>query len=304
MSRRQLAGFLVLSLIWGSTWAAIRVVVQHMPPLRSVSFRFLLASVVLLPIMLVRRPRLPKGREWGVLIVLGIAMVVLPFSLVAWAEQRISSGMTSVIFATSPLFTAWMESFVGRPKQSKRVPPMALFAMLAGFGGMVLVLSGAISTSSTQAGGAVAVLLVVVVGSATSILAKHELKGIPPLTASTVQCLVTGVLLGLTSLVVERGQVTHWTISTIAAMLFLGVVSSALAFLIFYWLIVDLEPYKLAARQLIMPVVAIAEGILLLHEPLPWTMVVGALVVLVSVVIVLRVKIDGDDLPYLNSTSK
>ena len=69
-SRREIAALLLLSLLWGSTWAAVRLTVLHMPPLRSASLRFLLPAAVLLPAMLFYRSRVPKGREWGLLAVL------------------------------------------------------------------------------------------------------------------------------------------------------------------------------------------------------------------------------------------
>lgn len=295
MSRRQLAGFIALCLIWGSTWAAIRIVVMHMPPLLSVSIRFLLASLILLPVMLVRRPRMPKGREWGVISVLGLVMIVLPFSLVAWAEQRISSGTVAILFATSPLFTAWMEPRLGHRSQRKSVPRMTQFALWGGLGGVSLVLSQTVSLTASQIIGVAAVLTVVILGSATATVAKSELKSMPLLTVTTVQFIFAGGILWLTSHIVERRHPTMWTPSTVLATAFLGVVSSALGFLLFYWLLAELRPYQLASKQLLMPVIAIAEGVLLLHEPLSWTTVVGTMVALGCLILVMRVRVEEND---------
>src|SRR5882757_5711261 len=165
MSRLHLVGLLALSLIWGSTWAAIRVVVQHMPPMRSVSLRFVVASSVLLPVIWIRRSRLPRGREWGVLSLLSLITIVVPFSLIAWAEGHISSGATSILFATGPLFTAWMEPHLGGRMHRRRVPRPVLRALLLGLVGTLLVLSSSISRSSAQAAGAAAVLFVVILGA-------------------------------------------------------------------------------------------------------------------------------------------
>jgi drug/metabolite transporter (DMT)-like permease len=288
MSRRQLAGFLLLTLIWGSTWAAIHVVVAHMPPLRSVAWRFLLATVILVPILLLRRQRLPRGRQWAVLFVMSMVMIALPFGLVAWSQQRISSGTTAVLFTASPLLTALLEPHMGRRLRAKRASRAELVAMLFGFGGMLLVFLSTITSSFVQTGGALAVLLAMVIGSAGSIWAKSELESISLLSGLAVQFLFASILIGLASLLFERSQKTAWTVQSVAAMLFLGVISSALGFLLFYWLLQQIEPYKLATRQLIMPLVAITEGFFLLHEGLPWTMVAGTPVVLGSVWIVLR----------------
>jgi drug/metabolite transporter (DMT)-like permease len=293
LSSWRLIGFLLLSLIWGSTWAAIRVVVEHMPPLRSVSLRFLIASVILLPVMWLSGARRPRGREWGVLGTLSVLTIVIPFSVTAWAEGRISSGVTSILFSTSPLVTAWMEPHLGRRTQRRAVPRAAHLAMLFGFGGALLVLTGVVARSSAQAAGAAAVLAMVVLGSVTVPLARPEIREIPLVTVTAVQCAMSAAVLAAGSLVLEHGRPTDWTRSSVLALIFLGVFSSAVGFLLFYWLMVELRPYQLAARQLIMPIVAVAEGAILLHEAHPWTMLVGTGMVVVSMFWVLR--IDGGD---------
>lgn len=290
MSGRQISGFIVLSLIWGSTWAAIRIVVEHVPPLLSVAIRFVLAFLVMLPVMLVLRPRLPKGREWGIIVVLSLVMIVLPFGLIALAEQRISSGTTAILFATSPLFTAWMEPHIGRMAQRKRVSRITHFALWLGLGGVLLVLSRAISLTEFQIVGAMLVLGVAILGAATTTLVKSELEGMPLLTVTSAQFLIASGVLGVMSLLLERGHTVTWTRSAVLAMVFLGVGSSAIGFLLFYWLLGELRPYQVNARQLLMPVVAIVEGAVLLHEPLPWTTVAGTTMVLGSLVVAMKNK--------------
>jgi putative membrane protein PagO len=290
MSARQIFGFIALSLIWGSTWAAIRIVVENVPPILSVAIRFVLAFLVMLPIVLVLRPRLPKGREWRIIGALSLVMIVLPFGLIALAEQRISSGTTAILFATSPLFTAWMEPRMGSLPQRRRVSRSTHVALWAGLSGVLLVLSRAISFTGFQLVGAMLVLCVAVLGAATVTFAKSELEGIPLLTVTTLQFLIASAVLGLMSLLLERGQTVTWTRPTVLAMAFLGVVSSAAGFLLFYWLLGQLRPYQVNARQLLMPVVAIAEGAILLHEPLPWTTVVGTAIILGSLAVAMRTK--------------
>ena len=297
MSRLHLLGLLALSLIWGSTWAAIRVVVQHMPPMRSVSLRFFLASSVLLPLIWFSRSRLPRGREWAMLSLLSVITIVVPFSLTAWAEGRISSSATSILFATGPLFTAWMEPRVGRQAYRRHVPRPVLFAMLLGLAGTLLVVSGSISRSSAQTAGAATVLFVVVLGAVTGTAAREQIRALPVPTVAGVQCVIAAGILGVSSLVIESERPTDWTGSSIFAMLFLGIFSSAIGFLLFYWLMAELRPYQLASRQLIMPLVAVVEGVLLLHEPMPWTMVAGSGIVLISLIWLFRTTATIEETP-------
>jgi drug/metabolite transporter (DMT)-like permease len=269
---------------------AIRIVVAHMPPLRSVAFRFLLASAILLPLMFFRRSRLPKGREWLLLFGLGTLMMALPFSATAWAEQWIPSGKTSLLFAMAPLVTGWMETWLGRPSERRRLPFTAILGMLIALAGIVVVLYRTTSIARGEGRGVAAILGVVVLGSATTILSKQWLKNIPLLTLVAVETLFAGVTLGVASFFMEGDRPQAWTESSVIAMLFLGLFSSALSFLLYYWLLMQIEPYQLAARYFITPIVAIAEGVVLLHEQVTWNMAVGALAVLAGLVLVLRSK--------------
>jgi O-acetylserine/cysteine efflux transporter len=286
-NKREIVGLLLLSVLWGSTWAAIRVTVTHMPPLRSVALRFLLASAVLVPVMLARRSRLPQGREWALLAVLGSLMLALPFALVAWTQQRIHTGMTSILFATAPLLTLWMETWLGGPDPMRRLPPRAVLGTVVGLLGVVAVLIHAASGLKGEIGPAVVVLLTAALGSAGSIIAKQLLKEIPVLTVAGVQTAISGLILGALSLATERQTATTWTPATVAAMLFLGLVSSALCFLLFFWLLIEIEPYQLSSRFLLMPIVAMAEGILFLHEAVSPLEMAGGATVLISLALVL-----------------
>lgn len=285
---RQFAAFAVLNLVWGSTWMAIRIVVAGMSPMRSVALRLLFASVVLMPILFVRKVRLPSGNEWGLLLILSVLMIAAPLSLVAWATQRVSTSIIALLFATSPLLTAWMEKLLGFRSSRAPFPRAVLVGMFGGVLGVALLLfNGMRSVPRVQLEGMGAVVAVVVAGSMMTVIAKRKLKDIPALTISAVETLMAGVLLGLASLVIEGHQSISWTGQVLLAMVFLGVFSSALGFFIFYWLLLQIEPHLVATRYLIMPMIAITEGLLYLHEQITVGMIAGAVAVLGSLVIVL-----------------
>jgi drug/metabolite transporter (DMT)-like permease len=220
-------------------------------------------------------------------------MVALPFSLIAWAQQRMSSAATSILFAASPLMTLCLEPWMSRGTTRARISPKAFAGALVGLAGVGLVM---IHAASGMEGGlipAMTVLVVAIFGAASTIVAKDRLKDIPVLTVAATEMLFAGLLLGLLSLVFERQQATDWTQGTVMAMLFLGVFSSALCFLLFYWLLVRIEPYQLAARYLLMPVVALAEGAFFLRETVPPLEIAGCAAVMISLTLVLRSEAGG-----------
>src|SRR5690349_2825232 len=103
-SRAQLLGYGSLCLIWGSTWLAIRVVVSDVPPLTAAAIRFFAAAVLLLGVVLLQRRRWPKDkREWNAILILSITIMAVPYGLLFWAEQYVTSSMTAIFYSAMPM---------------------------------------------------------------------------------------------------------------------------------------------------------------------------------------------------------
>ena len=279
---------MLLVLVWGSTWAAIRVAAQHMPILRSVALRFVIASVLLVAVMLWNRVKFPTAPEWRLLAFFACFTVVMPFSMVAWASNRMSSSLTSILFASSPLLVAVMEPLFMRGIRDTPLTWPVILGLVGGMAGISVVLLGAFQQTEVRIEGVAVVLFVVVFGAVASILAKQRLSNIPPLTVTTCTTLIAAVVLSVSSLLLEHDQPTHWDTAAVSALLFLGVCSSALGSFLFYWLLIQLRPHQLAARYFLMPIVALGEGRYLLGETITPAMLGGMLLVLTSIVPVLR----------------
>src|SRR5579872_1821141 len=171
LTRKHYVAYITVCLIWGSTWAAIRLLVRDVPPLRSAALRFFLAALILLGIAFSRKRKLPDRPQWSALIILGFAMVAVPYGLLFWAESRISSAMTAVLFSSSPLFVAlFMPAMAGA-----RVPRRALLGMLIGAGGIGALFYDGLSASAYFLLGGGAVVLAVIVSAWASVFAKREI---------------------------------------------------------------------------------------------------------------------------------
>lgn len=286
MKPRIILALLALSIIWGSTWMAIRILVVEIPPLHSASLRFLLASVILLPIIQWKRLPWPTGRGLRASMLLSLSMIAVPSALTFWSEQRLSSGLTALIFGAMPLITAVLTPWMA----GRSVPRTAWQAMIVGLGGLGLVMSGAISTSLWQALGAMAVLLAVLLYAISSVYAKEALAGVDPFVSTAIQFFLGGIALALASLVFERGRPSTWSMQSILALIFLSIFASALSFTLYYWVLQQIEAYQLTSLQLVVPILAVAEGALFMMESVPWTMILGATVVLGSIVFVMRAR--------------
>ncbi|HWS18021.1 MAG TPA: DMT family transporter, partial [Candidatus Elarobacter sp.] len=135
-SRGQLFGYIALCLIWGSTWLAIRIVVRDVPPLEAVAVRFLAAGVLLLGMALLQKRRWPAdGSQWNAICVLSLTIMALPYGLLFWAEQHVTSSMSAVLYSASPLAV----SLITPVMMHRKVPRRAVYAMVIAFGGILIL---------------------------------------------------------------------------------------------------------------------------------------------------------------------
>lgn len=285
LSRKHYFAYIALCLIWGSTWGAIRLLVRDVPPFRAAALRFFLAAIILLGVAIGRSRKLNITRpQWRALVILGFAMMAVPYGLLFWAEYRISSSMTAVLFSSDPLFVALFMPAMTRA----RVPRRAIFAMLIGLGGMCALFYTGLSASPYFLLGGGAVMLAVVMSAWASVFAKREISGVSPLVGTGIQFSVSAMALFVASLMFERGRPSDWNQASVLALGFLVIFGSVLAFSFYYWLLARMHPYQLTTITLVVPVIAMAEGAVLLREPVPVFMIGAAVLVLGSVAVVLR----------------
>jgi drug/metabolite transporter (DMT)-like permease len=283
-SRSQLFGYIALCLIWGSTWLAIRVVVRDVPPLEAVAVRFLAAGVLLLGMALLQKRRWPAdGAQWNAIFVLSLTIMALPYGLLFWAEQHITSSMSAVLYSASPLAV----SLITPVMMHRKVPRRAVYAMVIAFGGILILFYENPSTSRLVIIGGTAVLVSMLLTSWSVVYAKQRLHDVDSVVATGLQSLLGSVLLFWGTWSLEAHRDARWSPRAIAAMVFLTIFGSMAAFVIYYWLLKRLQPYQLSTISLIIPLVAILLG-LLDGDRIPLLMLLAVLVVLGSVWSVLR----------------
>lgn len=282
--------FAALCAIWGSTWLAIRIVVRDVPPLRAAASRFLVAALLLGVVIFGRSLRWPENAgQWRALAILSVTMMALPYGLIFWAEQHISSSVTAVLYSALPLATSLLTPVMTQ----RRVPRAAVYASLVAVGGIAILFDvGNLQASADTFLGGVMVLVAVVSSAGSAIYAKKETGKIQPVVSTALQLFGGACVLGLLSLIFERHAASTWTPSAVIALLFLSTFGSAIAFAIYYWLLRYMDAYKIATVNLVVPFVAILEGSLVIHEMVTGMMVVAAAIVLGAVGFVLKAESD------------
>jgi drug/metabolite transporter (DMT)-like permease len=303
-SRAQLFGYIALCLIWGSTWLAIRIVVRDVPPLEAVAVRFLAAGVLLLGMALLQKRRWPAdGAQWNAICVLSLTIMALPYGLLFWAEQHVTSSMSAVLYSASPLAV----SLITPVMMHRKVPRRAVYAMVIAFGGILILFYENPSTSRLVIIGGTAVLVSMLFTSWSVVYAKQQLRDVDSVVATGLQSLLGSVLLFWGTWSLETHRHATWSARALVAMVFLTIFGSAAAFVIYYWLLKKLQPYQLSTISLIIPLVAILLG-LLDGDRIPLLMLIAVLVVLGSVWSVLRAETDkepeGDDILMLRDRAQ
>jgi drug/metabolite transporter (DMT)-like permease len=280
----QWLAFGALGVVWGTSWVAAGTLSESVPPLHGAAARFLLAALLCVPVILGKRLKLARGRALGFVLLLSCTMVVLPFLLLLWAQQRVPSATVAVLYSAMPLLVVAL---------TPSAPRGAMQASIVGLGAMAITVGA--SFSATQAVGASVCLLAVASIGASSLAARRELSSVHPVVTTALLSGAAGVLLFLLSVILERGQPVQWNRSAIGSVLFLAAVAGAPAYATYFWLLRRLEAYQAVTVQWIEPLVAMLESAVLLRLGLSFSMAAGSLVTLVSLVAVHRARAEDDD---------
>jgi drug/metabolite transporter (DMT)-like permease len=285
---KTLLAFAIIYLVWGSTFLAIRVGVREVPPFLLASLRFLVAGLVLYGWMIARGERSPSGRQWASASALAILIFVLDYGLVFWAEQRVPSGITAVMMATTPAFMALSEMIFLR---TQRLTVRLGSALLIGLGGAAVLTSNALNLGGAPIDrrGAVALVVASMSWSLASVLTRKLPLPSSKVMSSGAQMLVGGVFLGLTAGVLGEFRGFHpSTVSRGAwlSLLYLIVAGSIIAFTAFVWLIHHESLTKVGTHAYVNPVIAVLLGYFLGSEALGPRTILGTLFVLISVVVI------------------
>lgn len=285
LSLPTLAAFFAIYFIWGSTYLAIRVTVEHLPPLFSAGVRFLIAGGVLYLYTLLRVKERPNLRHWRNLTLLSVLMFVVNYGALFWAEKFVPSGIASVLVAMIPVFTIVFETLLIRHESFRWTLWLSIFLGFCGVA--VLMLHGG------ERGLHLLPCLVILCGSMSwclgSVLSRRLALPQSKILISGSEMMVGGILLLLCSCVAgELQPVPHFTTSSILSLAYLILFGSLLAYTAYVWLLSHLTATRVASYAYVNPVVAVAIGHWLGDEPLSGRTILGTGLVLVSVLVTLR----------------
>jgi drug/metabolite transporter (DMT)-like permease len=275
VSARGWALFAAVSVIWGMPYLFIKIAVDEISPSLLAWSRLALAAAVLLPVAWKLGALRGLRERWRIITVFAAVEMAVPWPLLGFGEVHISSSLAAILVATVPLFVALIAT---RFDHSERPTATRFVGMLIGLAGVVALVGIDIGDKGDELLGALAVLLVAFLYAIGPMIVKRRLSDLDPLGPVAAS-------LGIAALLVTPfalGSLPDSTPSadTFASIAVLGLLCSALAFLLFFRLIAEIGPGRATVITYINPVVALALGVVVLDESVTTGVVVGLLLIL------------------------
>ncbi|MCU1230891.1 MAG: yedA [Acidobacteria bacterium] len=277
--------FVAICLIWGTTFLAIRVAVETIPTLALTAIRFMGAGTILLTICLVRRERFPTSRRiWIDQAINGIIMVSIANTSVVWAEHYITSGLAALLAAMIPLWMGVLEAITGTAPFTMRKSA----GMLLGFAGVALLVAPGLRQPEHSLYFFLAVVTMQVncIGwNIGALRSKLRPANAGPLAVATIQMLSGGIVLTIAALATGGFSRLAFSQRSLAALLYLMVFGSVIAYSAFLYALARIRASKLALYAYVNPAVAVVVGWLLLHESITARMILAMLIILGGVAV-------------------
>jgi len=281
--------FITVCIIWGTTYLGIHVALETVPVLLVAGLRWMAAGVIMSGLMLATGRGLPKPRLWGPLALLGFLMNIVGNGFVVYAQQYVASGLTAVLIATTPFWSALLERLL---PDGERFTTRSLTGLALGFSGIIVLVWPEMTHGGASGRafiiGVVAIQLACigwVIG--TSYAKRHEL-GDNPFPSTALQMVFSGIMLLTAATVHGDWAQLSFTPRTIAAMAYLSIAGSLIAYSAYIYAIQHLPLQLVSLYAYINPMIAVALGTLLLNEPLSARIVVAAILVFAGTWIVGR----------------
>lgn len=284
--------FALVYVLWGSTYLAIGIAVEHVSPPMMGASRFVTAgALMLLWRKLAGNSISVSGRDLFRLTVIGVLLLCTGNVALGWAERMIPTGLAALLIAVTPLWFLLLETFSHR---GERIPPRGVAGIVLGICGVVVLiwpkLTAGFSVGHRELLGAFIVMFASFSWASGSVLSKRWHMPVDPYTASGWEMLMAGLVNLAVSGLIGDFRHTHWTASAALAIFYLVVAGSWIGFTAYVWLLKNVPISKVATYAYVNPIVAVFLGWMILHEPIDGWMLAGSVVIILGVILVTGAK--------------
>lgn len=288
MSLKNWAYLIALGTIWGTSYTWIKIAVAEISPPVLVGIRTALGALALLVLLRLGKTGRLRWQEarpvLGVFTLMGLINVALPFVLISWSEQTIDSGLASILLSTSPLFTILIASMF-LPDERFRLAKLA--GLVVGFAGVVVLILPEVKRGGSQNISSYAgVLLASLAYAVAGVYARRKIKeGLSPIGQAFMQLCAASLLVWGFAAGVERPLIFPVRPLTWLALLWLGLLGSCAAYVLYFSLLHAVGITKTSMVSYIAPLISVVMGAVLLGERFHWQVLLGGLLILSGVAI-------------------
>ncbi|MBA4313367.1 MAG: multidrug DMT transporter permease [Chlorobiaceae bacterium] len=276
-----IGGFILISIIWGSTWFAIKIGLASISPFYGILFRFMIAAAILAVLMKLRGEKLSFDKK-SIVQYLNLAVLSFsfPFALVYWGEQYIASGLASVLFGAYPFVVAF-GSHLYLP--AERLNIFKSIGIVIGFFGIIIIFWSDLHLGSANVLGMSAILVSTLMQGSSLVILKKINHPMSP-TALSLGGMLFGLLIMIPlAIIFEDISYLKFDASGVGSILYLSTFGTVVTFVTYYWLMKRVEVVYLSLVSFVTPILAVALGSILLNEILSAQMFLGAGLVLLGI---------------------
>ena len=281
----HLALYVLLCVIWGSTWLVIKVGYGGLGPFNVAALRFLIAGIVLAPIVPLFGASWPSTRtEWKLVVWIGLVLFAADYGLIYWGEQFLDSGLTSILFALLPLVTI---GFAHLYVPGDRITASKLAGSVLAFVGIIALFGDRVRLDPAALGPMLAIVASTVCAAAAGVATKRHGANLHPASLNAPAMLIGAAALAAASLAAGDGLVLPRDAPTWSAIMYLSIAGSVITFLGYFTLLKSWSVTSLSFISVFTPAVAVFLGFVFLDERPTISSGVGAVLVLGGVALAL-----------------
>jgi drug/metabolite transporter (DMT)-like permease len=278
--------FALLGFFWGSSYLFIKIGVEDgLTPFTLIMLRLLIGFGLLAVVVGAAREKLPPfGRIYGHLFVMGAINIAIPFSLITWAEQSVDSSVAAILNAAVPLFVMIIAAIF---LKDERLTPNRVLGLVVGFLGVaILVGFNPADLASGDMAGEIALIGSTLSYAFGAVYSKRNIHGLRPMIPAIFQVFFGLVITSVLAFVFENPLGTTFTTASLFAVIWLGLLGSGLAYLVFFRLLRDWGATRTSMVAYLLPLYGIVLGAIILNEPIDGRLILGTALIIGGVALV------------------
>jgi len=277
--------FIILGLIWSSSFLWIKIGMQEIGPMALVAFRMLFGALTAILIGIYLKVTWPRDwTTWWIFAILGPTSLAIPIFFISWGEQTIDSAVASVLNATTPLFTIVIAHFL---LQDDKMTVPKVLGLLIGFAGVIILLSkDFVAGAQNSVIGQAAVILASLFYAGSAVYGRKLTQHVPVTVRGAMPLITSTIFMWIVGPLTERPFEFPSLPLTWIAILWLGILGSGLAVIMLWYLIHEVGPTRASLVTYLFPVGGVILGVIFLNEQLSWQLVAGTLLIIASLVVV------------------